>query len=416
MKKARFSVRLLLFVLSFTAFGTFYTEAQEAAQVLISDISIIGLKRTRLSVPERLLEGFLGTPASELDRNKVSAILLETGIFEDIQVQVLPAEDNTALLQVELVEKWSILPLPIFAAGSEGITAGAALMDMNALGLNDKLFVVALKLPGGWMATTAYAHPAPSKTAIGWNLSAFFSRRENTISDARDETIRRYEADDVSASAGLSLPVLPFADTSIAMAYRSSSIRDSDSILRSPDSSSALLFNGEISRSSSSWDGVFLSQRSASLQYTYNLGLDSPDWHTTRLSLRWEQAFFPGFMVNSSVSCLYEPSAPPVFYNGADSASIQIMPSSFTAHTLAGATLGMQARLVSLPFGSLALLLSYQGLYSEPDLSDSRIDHGPSGGLRLYIARVAVPAMDFGVAWNAVSGLYRINFGIGMQM
>jgi hypothetical protein len=36
-------------------------------------------------------------------------------------------------------------------------------------------------------------------------------------------------------------------------------------------------------------------------------------------------------------------------------------------------------------------------------------------GVRLYLSKIAIPAVDLGAAWNAETGLWRGAFGVGMR-
>lgn len=146
-----------------------------SAAPLVADISVSGLTRTRPAVAKRFLEGSIGRDVASIRDEEVAAVLLDTGIFEEIELRFEERPEG-ALMAVSLREKWSIIPLPIFAAGSYGIVAGAALIDANAFGLNDKLFAVGLALPGGWMSSVAYVKTQARARALGWTASGFFSR------------------------------------------------------------------------------------------------------------------------------------------------------------------------------------------------------------------------------------------------
>lgn len=84
----------------------------------------------------RLLQGFIGRKVATIREEEVAAVLLDAGIFEDVSLRFEERAEG-ALMAVSLKEKWSIIPLPIFAAGSDGVVAGGALLDANAFGLND---------------------------------------------------------------------------------------------------------------------------------------------------------------------------------------------------------------------------------------------------------------------------------------
>lgn len=389
--------------------------AQEGNGPVITEISVSGLKRTRRSVPEKLLKRYIGVSVSALDTNAVIATLLDTGIFEDIRIDTR-VEGEGAIMAVTVSEKWSLIPLPVFIAASEGITAGAAVIDANAFGLNDKIFAVGLFLPGGWMSSIAYVNVPANSSSLGWSSSVFFSRRQSESVDAEEEVLRRYGYDALSASFQLKLPFSGLVESSLGLALQERSVRDVEDGLREPDSGRVLgLFAGLASRRSS-WDGVFLSERSAEARYTYNLGLVNSTFQALELKAAYEHPFFPGLKLVFKGALDYRPQAPAAFEENPASVGITVLPSAFSAAVLVGGSAGLEGRLVRFPFGVLAGLLSYQALYSDGPLLGERLDHGPAAGIRLYVAKVAIPAMDLGAAYNLETGLYRITFGIGMRM
>lgn len=153
--------------------GPLPIRAQDREGEAIQEIRVDGLKRTRPAVVQELLSTYRGRHPETFDAGEVAALLIDTGIFEEILVGFCEGPDG-AVMEIGLREKWSLIPLPIFAAGSDGIVAGAALIDANAFGLNDKLFAVGLVLPGGWMGSVAYVSPAAGSAGLGWSASAFY--------------------------------------------------------------------------------------------------------------------------------------------------------------------------------------------------------------------------------------------------
>lgn len=134
----------------------------------------------------------------------------------------------------------------------------------------------------------------------------------------------------------------------------------------------------------------------------------------------YDLALWLGLKLVSRGDGVWSPKAPPAAETGAetgaDAARLIILPGAFVARSLAGLSLGLEFRILSLGPANFAGLASYQIGVSEGPLIGLRLDHGPAAGLRLYLARVAVPALDLSVAYNAATGIPRLSFGIGMRM
>lgn len=388
--------------------------AQEEKNGPITEISVSGLKRTQEKVIDALLERYKGIPSDELDKNAVIATLLNTGLFEDIEVATSPNTEGSTMV-ITLSEKWSIIPIPVFVAGSSGMTAGIAVIDSNSFGLNDKLFAVGLLLPGGWMASAAYVNTPASAGVLGWSTSLYLSDKDTTVVDAQDKKIRSYGLSAISGTFSINAPLAesPFRLSS-GVSFNNRDVRDET--LNAPDAARDLSLFVEASTESSSWDGVLLSQRQLRLQYSYNFGLLNKNSQSIGLRSVYEHPFFPGFKGITKAAFEFQDAVPEVYQDGPDVLGISILPSDYLTSIIAGASLGFEAKLIQFPFAVLAGLFSYQGAYSEAALLDPRFDHGITGSIRLYIAKVAVPAVDIGVSYNLSTGFFRGAFGIGMRM
>ncbi len=404
----------MLFVALFL--GPMPIRAQDREGGAIQEIRVDGLKRTRPAVVQELLSTYRGRHPETVDAGEVAALLIDTGIFEDIRVGFSQGPDG-AIMEIGVREKWSLIPLPIFAAGSDGIVAGAALIDANAFGLNDKLFAVGLALPGGWMGSVAYVSPAAGSAGLGWSASAFYSRQERADLDAYGVELRRYGFDALALGLGINRTIAGPVSGELGLEYRSRLTEQLDGAPPAPDGYAALGLRGGLGvRAPAFWDGVFLRERSASLDYRYYLGLEGDSFAALSARFQYELAPLPGLKLVSCGSAIWSPDAPPAAETGADAARLIILPGAFVARSLAGLSLGLEFRLLSLGPANFAGLASYQIGVSEGPLIGLRLDHGPAAGLRLYLARVAVPAIDLSVAYNAVTGIPRLSFGIGMRM
>ncbi len=385
----------------------------------IQRIEVSGLRRTQNSVVQALLRSYRGEPASTFDPNAVAARLLETGIFEDIQVELRPDLGNgDYTLAVSVREKWTIIPVPIFAASSDGITAGAALIDANALGLNHKLFLLGLWIPDGWLSGLAYSTGSESSKKIGFSTSLFYSRQERKLVDPEDRDLRRFSADDFSTEAGMGIPLTGPLRLTVALGFHDLSVTETifnptDSLPQA-ESGRYLNLKAGLSARSSRWDGVFLSENTVSLRYTYHLL--GQLYQDVSLGFQAQIASLPGLRFSLRGTQLYGFDVPLALESPVAEAGISILPSNYRAAIVSAGSLNAEARLFSLRWGVISALLGYQGALTQGLLTPWRWDQGPTAGLRLYVARLAIPAVDMGAAYNLSTGLFRATFGVGMRM
>jgi hypothetical protein len=132
--------------------------------------------------------------------------------------------------------------------------------------------------------------------------------------------------------------------------------------------------------------------------------------------VKLDKAFFPGLRFSLRTAANWAADAPAVFQEDVQSVGGTILPSSIAAPLVAAGSLGLEGRLVKFPFGSLSALASWQLVRADGGPAGSVLAYGPTGGLRLYVAKVAVPALDLGAAYNLRTGLYQVAVGVGMRM
>jgi hypothetical protein len=140
-----------------------------------------GLKRTRPQVAQAALRKFIGQDAAHIDLNEVRAAIMDTGILEPLDVEILDAEGGGKLIRAEVQDKWSIFPVPIFFFGSGEFQAGGAFYDANSFGLNHKTAVTGMYQSGGWMVYGMYLAPPSGNRIPGWSFSGAFSRNYTVV-------------------------------------------------------------------------------------------------------------------------------------------------------------------------------------------------------------------------------------------
>jgi outer membrane protein assembly factor BamA len=368
-------------------------------------------------VAQEALRKFVGRDAAQIDFNDVRAAILDTGILEPLDVEILEAEGIGKLIRVEVRDKWSIFPIPIFFAGSGGFQAGAAFYDANAFGLNQKTAVTGMYGSDGWMVYGMYFVPPGGERGLGWALFGAFSRNEREDQDQkREETIRRFSLDSLDAQGSLNFRFTGISDLSLRFGYAGRFLRETEDPLEAPDSDAqGLQMGAEFSLRKADWDGYLLSEKKASLGYTWFLGLDSPSFHSLRFDGTLQQSILPGFRTDLRSSLIYEPEAGTLFESGPGSARVNILPQSFSARHYAGFSLGLEKYLYKFSFGTLSLLAAWQMVYSYGPILEGQFDQGPAAALFLYLSKIAIPGLGAGVAYNLTHEEFQFYFSMGMS-
>jgi hypothetical protein len=380
----------------------------------IVDVEISGLRRTKPQAARYPLEKFIGQDAGTLDPNEVQAAVKDTGVLECLAVEVAETAAGP-VLRVTVAEKWSFFPVPLILAGSGGTSFGLFLADTNAFGLRDQAVLGGMYGSGGWTALALYNHTPHRRGPPGWNALFMYNRQERKDQNRDEETLRRYTADSLHVSAGLQYSLTELLSAAAALSFTRVTLAENDSPLNAPAGGAAHLgFSPGLSLRASGWDGYLFSQRSLSLRYTCYLALEGSSYHKAEFRGIFEQSLIPGFRLNLRSGAVWNSSADSLFESGPQEALVDILPRGFSALHYTGFSGGFEKYLVKTRQGTLSALFTWQAVFSRGPLGGDEVDHGPSGGIRFYLSRLAIPALGLNLAYNMNSGRPQFAFSLGM--
>ncbi|MDR2618457.1 MAG: hypothetical protein LBC62_06265 [Treponema sp.] len=389
--------------------------AQEAGPPRITEVSVTGLKRTKQWVAEKPLQKFIGIETAALDPQEVRAAVLAEGILEPLEVDIVE-EEGGWVLRVTVREKWSIFPLPIIKGDSGGWSFGGFFMDNNAFGMNDKFFAGGTYGSKAWLVAGGYMHTPMVTNMPGWGLSFSFSRQERRDTDPNALDLRVFNLDSIRGGGSLNFKLNDYLALSSGVSYSNKMLKDSEQAVNAPEESAQFLeLSAGASFRRSSWDGFFLSEERVQTGYSWTAGFGAPSWHRISLMAGWEKSIVPGFRFVLKGGGAWAPEIPVLGESSPNEAQVNILPSSFVARHFAGASLGLEKHLFKFGFGSLSLFASWQAIWTEGSVLDARFDHGPAGGVSLYLSKIAIPALAVGAAYNAAADYFQLSFSLGMS-
>ena len=390
-------------------------EYPEYGKDIITSIEVTGLKRTKPHIAQYPLEQFLGREGSSLDLNEVQAVIRNMGTLEPLAIELAEAEDGL-ILRVTVEERWSIFPFPVISAGSGGSSFGLFLADTNAFGLRDRIAIGGMYGSSGWMLMGMYQHTPNRRGQPGWQGFFSYNRREKEDVDKNETVHRRYTSDQLRISMGLNYPFTGYVSGSFGFTFTNISLKENENPVNQPENGAMLLgFTPGISVRNSNWDGFFLSQQSLSLSYTWNLALAGSSYHQADFRGVYEQSFVPGFRLIVRSGAVWKSEADLFFEEGPQRAQVDILPRKFSARHYAGFSFGLEKYIFRIRAGTFSVLASWQCVISNGPVSGLEFDQGPSGGVRFYLSRLALPALGAGVAYNINTGLFQFAFNLGME-
>ena len=87
--------------------------AQDFSALSIVQFDISGLKRTKRSYMDGILNEFLQKPATAQTLKAIETVLQAQNLFDEIKVSARPLDGTSAAVDISFKEKWTILPMPI---------------------------------------------------------------------------------------------------------------------------------------------------------------------------------------------------------------------------------------------------------------------------------------------------------------
>jgi hypothetical protein len=352
---------------------------------------------------------------ANLDLNEVEAAIRDTGILEPVSIELVPGPEGALILRVTVEEKWSIFPMPLVMAGSGGTSFGLFVADTNAFGLRDQAVLGGIYGSAGWMAMAMYNLTPDRQGPPGFTGIFMYNRGERKDRDRDEKIHRRYTREVIQGSLRGYYSLYHGLTASASLSFRSVSLPDPAGALNAPPEGARHLGLGPgLELRYTRWDGYLLSQQSLSLTYTWQLALRGSSFHQAELSGIYQRPILPGFLLSFKTGAAWNSGEDPLFEEDPHKAQVDILPRDFSARRYAGFSLGLEKYLFKARHGTLSALASWQGVFSQGPIGGNEFDHGPSGGIRFYLSRLAIPALGAGLAYNVSSGVYQFSFSLGM--
>ena len=170
----------------------FFFNSLSGQEILINDIVIDGNKVTKKQIILRELPFSVGDVVSEKDLKDQIEIseqnLLNTGLFNDVNITPIKTFKNDLIVLIELKELWYIFPSPIFSLVDPNfnlwwrtkdlsrVNYGLSYLQKNFRGRNERLSV---KVQGGYSQKYVLSYQIPginNKRTLGLLLSANYSQ------------------------------------------------------------------------------------------------------------------------------------------------------------------------------------------------------------------------------------------------
>ncbi|MFQ3620862.1 MAG: hypothetical protein SNJ78_07945 [Spirochaetales bacterium] len=386
----------------------------------VEEVKIKGLGKTKPSVLKPYTDPLIGKPFTPLVREQLIQNLRSLGIFHSIQAYSYPNGNGGSVLQIEVKEKWTLVPIPLGGASSGGsFYGGLLLFESNLLGYNKKFFGGAILSESAWKVMTGYIDPrlfqSDTVLFLGFNGSVD-QLQYRTVSG---DLIRRYEKTSFDVISEVAFPLLGKLSLGLGMLFYEQQVDPSyEGAFNSPSSGRYLSPTLGLRYQNSYYGPILVYGTFGNVRYEqgWEIGKDT-FYGRASISL---QAFQPvgenhrfGWLLQAQAM----PEGPSVLFRKVSGRFLKTLPENLYSDTILSSQLVAEAVPFTFSWGAPTLVLFYEtGGFRQEESSSFLWTHGPGAGFRIYLSKVAVPAFGFDFAYSVYTGQFYGFVNVGLQM
>ncbi len=387
---------------------------------VLQEIRIEGLRRTDETVVLDIIDLQRGDPVDESTIRTVERELQKSDLFASVAVSATPrpAPGNASEvdLRITLEEKWTLVPVPFFSTGGDGVNGGLILIESNLFGRNKQLISAAFGGTDGARGFFVYADPSVSGGPWSASVSAAGGRSDVEALRPDGEVIRRFTTDDRRVGLGIGYGITSTLRIRSRLSVSTSSITDfrGGTDDRSPEDGWYL--EPEISLDYDGTRPVDVLMMGPEASVGGSVLTPEEGWRV-RGDLSWGVPVFGTHRARIVGSGGY--GAMPVLNETliSDRDAFRTLPYQATyADRWAGGSVIYDLPVVSTDWGAFVLSHYWEAGAFDSDALDGQLYYGPGGGFRVYIRRVAIPALGLDVAYNMVNPAWVFSFTVGARM
>ncbi|MGN0728114.1 hypothetical protein [Treponema sp.] len=385
------------------------------AEPVVSKFEIHGLKRTKESVVQRDLKKFLGKELTPALVHKIENSLQEDNLFSNISIETSEISETESCVVISLEEKLSVFPLPIVSVNNGEFFGGAFFLDSNALGRKDFFILGGIFSAKSYSGIVSFERPAKG-SSFGFGIFTGIAKEDKEINTTEDKTVYDFDTFVFQESVSVSRKFFECLTLSLNTGIEIHNIDSSDEIKGEIESEKAWNIGGQMKFERSDWNGVFMSENSASARTFVNVTTCRDVFNGFELGIKIQQPIFEKLRLIQAASCFFEFEAPVTFYEDRYHSSVSLFPSDFASDAMAGLSAGLEYAAFNTKIGLFSVYAVYQTARAK-DLDRSWVfNQGAGGGMKMYLSKVAFPACSLEIIYNITEKEFQTGFSIGMSL
>ena len=425
MCKCRFIPFFMLFMLFSNLFaGAAETEiaseipAANESKTIIRQVQFTGLKKTKESFMQEEFRHFILQDATDDVLVRAETQLRMEGIFSEYTAVYTPTSNpDEVTLDITVKEKITFLPIPFaMYSNSTGFMAGAVVMDTNAFGIKNTIMGGGMFSPKMLVGMASYSKP-PKGLVPGFSTFWQVGKRENEITNLESKTVHEYDSFSVGGTVGLNEKLGNYNSVSLKFGfdYINPDLDEPNELEKLAAGSVALSWNV----SKADFNEFFLSMRGLEFGVKFGINNSSDDDKQFTKNFTYSGTFqkpiIPRLRVCANVAGLFGIDNPLLLYAGRAAGKVNILPGSFSTERIFGETLGLEFALLKMSFGVVSVYANYELVTARDFDEDYKFNHGFDFGGRLYLSKIAFPAIAVGGCYNVSEKEWQFAGSVGIS-
>lgn len=383
----------------------------------IRRIEVAGLKRTKPQVVLQYIDAKEGDPADMIDTLELHNFLERLRIFSKVDVRLAETDGGTCrrdcILTIEVKEKWSLYPIPVYVKYRDTEIGGAFLVESNFLGENKGIATGALISNRGWQALLGYTDPHIGYSRISTTMRYLTGRVFIEDATPAGQILRSYTLmrHDFQSATGYNWRNGFFLGA--LAGYRSAEVLDRAWI----QSASVMNLGLRVRYSSVTPVDFFQTGFETTFDTEKGFAFSGEDLHTvssaSALHLKTFKNQFVSFLFSFQYSHYPEPLEQRLGgWQGTRTLPALLIPADkFTVGAI-----NYQVGFLQFSWATFAALAFFDAGTARRDGENPITFYGPGAGLRLYLTEITIPALGIDIARDIPSEQIQVSFFIGYNL
>lgn len=408
-KKLQFVI-FVLFLGSTALFGN---------ELRLTDISVNGLTRTKLSTVLNITGLEIGMEVDESTADKVRQKLLEPGIFRNnISVLLTEKAEKTAEIVINISDRWTLIPLPVGFVSSDSWLAGAVVIESNLAGLNQTLVAGTFLSGDSVQGFGSWNIPNFFNSTNSFGISgSFYYGLEEYLDVTGDNTITSFDKSELSTRIKIGNTFLSELDWEYSTGLEWFKREKTQDIFINFNNNQMFWENNLIL----SWDNLYYMSffnRGWSLKLKNTLHTSFQDMKTEpEMGFSVERNFvlLDQHLLKTKIDSGWQTGNReiPILIGGTEG-SRALPTGNVAVSNFVNGVISVEPVVLKLSWGIFTTPVYYEaGVFTSYLEEETDYWHGPGIGFRFYVDKVAIPALGADFTWDLQSKSFRVAVSIG---